>query len=340
MFGPLANLDEGPGAALLEATVALGYSEPVARSGLEAEVAAWCLPGAIDAVSAELPKDLDPRRVPATVLVIAASTVVASTLRAVGMARLLGSRVLLKAATGQEPIARAIAAADDGVQPISFDARDGTQVGRALEKADTVVVLGRDETIASVRAHLAPGQVLVGYGHRLSVAWLGPWDPANAPGLAQDLCAWDQSGCLSPQVAWVDGPVAKAAEDIADALSRIEETLPMDLPVALGRPRAVARALGDMGGRTYETKTGLMVALDDPTFRPSPGHRTLWVLPAQEEALLAMAPLISTVGTGRNGIRPPLQAGVRTCPVGSMQDPPLTWQHDGMPNLTPLLLPG
>ena len=123
MLAALHDLTRGPGRALLKATVAIGFSEPVARAGLDAELAAWTEEG-FSAVRAELNDDVAPSRVPSTVLVVAASTLPASTLRAVLMARLLGARVLLKPATGQAAIAEAIAAADPAVTVRAFGSTD------------------------------------------------------------------------------------------------------------------------------------------------------------------------------------------------------------------------
>ena len=99
----LRKLDSPLGQALLEATIHTGFSEAVARRGLEAELATWTSVG-FTSVRDELSPALPHTRLPETVLVIAARTLAASTLRACLMARLLGARVLLKVATGQTMI--------------------------------------------------------------------------------------------------------------------------------------------------------------------------------------------------------------------------------------------
>ena len=116
----LADLSRGPGLALLEATIAMGFSEPVAAAGLGAELDAWTEPGAIEAVLSELPGDLAPERMPQTVLVVGARTLPASLMRSVVMARLLGARVVVKPATGHAAVARALAAADPEVSVAPF----------------------------------------------------------------------------------------------------------------------------------------------------------------------------------------------------------------------------
>lgn len=334
----LQDLDGGAGRALLEATVAIGFSEPVARAGLAAELAAWT-DDAFSLVRSELEGDLKPARLPRTVLVIAASTLPASTLRAVLMARLLGARVLLKPASGQAAIGDAIALADPEVEVRPFASDDAAALDRAIADADSVVVLGGDAAIQALRARVPFAKGFAGYGHRLSVAWLSRFDEADAHGLARDLCAWDQAGCLSPQVAWVEGDVERAAERLAEALREVERDLPMTLPPEAASMRHAMRAFAEMSGRAFATETALVAALPTPTFRPAPGFRALWVLPADEGSIRSMGSVISTVGTDDLSRGAPLPTGVRHCALGEMQRPPLTWLHDGRPNLLPMLRP-
>ncbi|MGM0576791.1 MAG: acyl-CoA reductase [Myxococcota bacterium] len=335
----LADLDRGPGRRLLEATVAMGFSAPVARAGLRAETDAWRAPGALDAVLSELPPDLPESRLPRTVLVLAAGTLPASAMRSTLLARLLGARVLVKPATGQEALAEALAAADPAVEARPFPSSDRTALRAAIAEADAVVVLGSDATVEAVRAETPADRAFVGYGHRLSVACLREVDDPALGGLARDLCAWDQAGCLSPQVAWVEGDPAEVAPRLADAVREVERDLPMSLPREAARDRLAARTLGEMTGAAIETDTALLVALPDSAFRPSPGLRTLWLLRADPDALRPIAPHLSTIGyAGRKG-GAPTPDRVRVCDLGEMQRPPLAWLHDGRPNLLPMLKP-
>ena len=167
----LADLERGPGAALLRETCAMGFSEPVARLGLEVEFEAWRAPGAIDRVLEEL-NGVDPQRIPRAVLVIGAATLPVSTLRACLMARLLGAQVHLKTASGLEGLAVAISQADEHVRPDCFSSGDSAALDRALESVDTVVALGSDATLTALSAHLDSHHTFVGYGHRVSAAHL------------------------------------------------------------------------------------------------------------------------------------------------------------------------
>lgn len=316
----------------------MGFSEPVARQGLEAELRAWIKPGAIDSVLREIPSDLDPARCPRTVLIIAARTLPASTMRAALMARLLGARVVIKPAKGQEALVQALAQADPQITEAGFtsDHEDATRA--AIASSDAVVVLGSDETLATLRAMTPPHVAFVGYGHRLSVAWLGASDDASLLALARDVCAWDQAGCLSPQVAWTSDEPRRLLERLSAAFKRVEAALPMTLSDAGRRERHVARTYGEMTGEVCETDTALLCALEDATFRASPGRRTLWLLPADPEAMRRVEDHLSTVGISGK-LSYDLKTSVRRCALGEMQRPELTWAHDGMPNLTPMLRP-
>ncbi len=333
-FGDLGG---GAGRQLLEATVAMGFSEPVARAGLQAELDAWHAPGAVSRVLEELPGTLNPGRLPQTALVVAARTLPVSAMRSVLMARLLGARVLLKPASGQEAFAQAVAAADPEVTAALFASTDREALADAVAAADAVVVLGSDQTVASVRALTRPDQAFVGYGHKVSAAWLDAPTDDDLRGLALDLCAWDQAGCLSPQVAWVTGDLDAVGADLAAALREVEADLPLNMPAAAGTARLSAVTLAEMTGGAWRTTTAAVLRGPSPAFKPSPGWRTLWLLPADPAALASLAPTLSTLAV--TGPPPPVPPHVRLCRPGEMQRPPLDWPHDGQPNLLPMLRP-
>jgi hypothetical protein len=170
------------------------------------------------------------------------------------------------------------------------------------------------------------------------VAWLEEATPAALAGLAVDLCAWDQAGCLSPQAVWTREDPAAVLPRLAEAVRRVEAALPMSPPAGAARARQVARTLGVMQGAVVETASALLIALPVARFRGSPGARTLWLLPAAPGALEPLAPHLSCLAfAGDPAQRPAVAAGVRVCSPGQMQRPPLTWAHDGRANLTVML---
>lgn len=324
--------------ALLAATVAQGFSPEVARAGLEAEIDAW-RPEALAQLERELPPGWR-ARAPRVVLVIAARTLPASALRQCLLARALGATVRLKCAAGQEGLGLALHVLDPGIIPTPFASDDEQAVLDAIEDADTVVVLGSDQTVRAVRARTPPDKGFAPHGHKVSAAWFGSAggaSDADVRGLAEDLVAWDQAGCLSPQLAWVAGDVPAFARRLVAVMPEVESRLPLaDVSAHRIARRRVEPMVAMLGGQFLGTPTTLLATLPDPSFRPSPGPRILWLLPADPAAVAAVAPTLSTLAV--TGDAPPID-DVRVCAPGEMQRPPLAWRQDGLHPLAGLLRP-
>jgi hypothetical protein len=88
---------------------------------------------------------------------------------------------------------------------------------------------------------------------------------------------------------------------------------------------------------------------DSPAFVPSCLNRIVFVKPTDGhkrvlDAIQRFASSISTVGVAPMNERALAFAGDlarmgvhRVCPIGQMQRPPLSWHHDGRPNLADLV---
>ena len=122
-------------------------------------------------------------------------------------------------------------------------------------EADCVTATGADETLAAIQAKL-PSQVrFIGYGHRVSFGFVasGALSGFGAKKVvhraATDVVAWNQLGCLSPHVIYVEhgGGVSaeQFAELLAEELARREEAEPRGgIPVELACDhRVTARIL-------------------------------------------------------------------------------------------------
>lgn len=332
----LCDLERGPGARVLRQTCAMGFSEPVARMGLQAEYEAWRQPGAVDRVLEEL-VGADPDRAPGEVLIIGAATLPVSTLRACLMARLLGARVRLKPASGLEGLAEAIAQSDPEIHADCFSSADGQALDRALSSAATVVALGSDETLDALRDRLATRHTFVGYGHRVSAVHLQDPRDDELTALARDLLAWDGQGCLSPSVIWTNDDPEDTAQGLLQKLERLEAELPFRPSAEMAHARYVAEAMGAMGGTVLRTATVRLIVQDDPTFRPSPASRVVHVLPDRGAPWIDVGVSLSTLGRSEASTATPVCDTTRLSPLGQMQRPPLDWPHDGRPNLLPML---
>jgi len=238
-----------------------------------------------------------------------------------------------------------------------------------LAEADGVTVTGSDETVAGLRARLPLKTRLLGYGHRVSFGYVasGALAGFNAKKVVQraatDVTAWDQLGCLSPHVIYVEhgGGVSaeQFAELLAEELARREATEPRgDLPTETAATIASRRAFYEVRAahspdtrmwRSADSTAWTVIYEADPKFQASCLHRFVYVkgTPDLEQVLRGAdewRDKVSTVGLAAGEEQSSKLAqrlarwGVtRICPLGRMQNPPLTWRHDGRPALGDLV---
>ena len=247
---------------------------------------------------------------------------------------------------------------------MSFPSADDRAVS-AFVDSDCVVATGSDQAIAAIARASRPGTRLVGYGHRCSVAVIGPeatdrtTAQALATALAQDVALWDQLGCLSPiAVLCLGGNPKQLARELADALRGCAERMPRGvLPAAAAaaiRSERDAAALRRAAGADVEVEgdealSYTVVREPDAALRPSPLHRFVRVHPVEGLASLreVLSPLsqhlagvaIAGFGAGRQAVERELASlgASRVCAPGRLQAPPFGWHHDNQPVLLPLL---
>ena len=235
-------------------------------------------------------------------------------------------------------------------------------------EADCVTATGSDETLAAIEQRLPQRARFLGYGQRVSFAYVtaevlrGAGAKKVATRAAADVAAWNQLGCLSPHVLYVEQggmPPEQFAELLAQALDALEAVEPRG-PLSPAEAAAIAsrrsfyevRAAHSPETRHWASQgsTAWTVIFEaDPLFQASCLNRFLYVKLAPNLAqVLHSAELVrgkvSTVGLAA----PPERArdlamelarwGVpRICPLGEMQSPPLAWRHDGRPALADLV---
>lgn len=238
-----------------------------------------------------------------------------------------------------------------------------------FDEADCVTVTGSDETLAAIRHRLPSKARFLGYGHRVSFGYVagGSLSGFHAKKIvtraAADVAAWNQLGCLSPHVIYVERGGAMAAEHFAEALAeelaRREEIeprgeVPKETAAAIASRRAFyeVRAAHSPDTRFWQSRNSTawtVVYEADPRFQLSCLNRFIYVkavtdLKTALESADGVRGKVSTVGIAA----PEDQArelasrlarwGVaRVCPMGDMQKPPLTWRHDGRPALGDLV---
>lgn len=235
--------------------------------------------------------------------------------------------------------------------------------------ADCVTATGSDETLAAIRAKVPAGARLLGYGQRVSVGYVAR-EVLREEEIAQvvaraadDVIAWDQNGCLSPHAIYVEerGVVEsdQFAERLAVELAKREAaeprgTIPVEAAGKIAAQRAMYETLaahrGDIKLWASPDSTAWTVVFEhDARFRCSPLNRFIFVKPVPGAAevfagLDEWRGKVSTVGLAA----PPEKTrelarqfaawgATRICPLGQMQNPPLTWRHDGRPALGDLI---
>lgn len=236
-------------------------------------------------------------------------------------------------------------------------------------EGDAVTATGSDETLAEIRRRLPVTTRFLGYGHRVSFGYVAQ-EVLSGFGVqklvsraAEDVVAWDQLGCLSPHVIYVESGGVMApdqfAELLAEELARREEIEPRgELSVAdaarIASLREIYRVRAAMGSETQlwcsEGSTAWTVVYEaDARFAVSCLNRFIYVkgvadLPDALHHADAVRGHVSTVGiaahddTARTLATQLARWGVtRACPLGQMQQPPLTWRHDGRPSLGDLV---
>ncbi|HEX5218759.1 MAG TPA: acyl-CoA reductase [Verrucomicrobiae bacterium] len=235
-------------------------------------------------------------------------------------------------------------------------------------EADCVTVTGSDETLRAIREKLPARARLLGYGHRVSFGFVA--GGALRFGVkkvvqraATDVVAWDQLGCLSPHVIYVEhgGGISaeQFAELLAEELAAREVTEPRGVlavetaaTIASRRAFYEVRAAHSPDTRMWHSgdSTAWTVIYEaDPKFQASCLHRFVYVkgTPDLANALRGADDLrgqVSTVGLAAAEdkveamVKELARWGVtRVCPLGQMQNPPLTWRHDGRPALSDLV---
>jgi hypothetical protein len=265
------------------------------------------------------------------VAVILSSNVFVGALRAIALARAAAPLVLVRPSRRDPAFARALVeAAGDPAIRLAEDL-DVASVTRG-----EIHVYGRDETIADVRARAREGVRVRGHGAGMGVAWISRSAPieASARGLAEDVAVFDQRGCLSPRIAFVEGDLARA-DAFAEALH--EELERLDMTVPRGELPAEERAAGDryVATMTYACRallgTGHAIGIAPPgapvVLAPAYRHVHVAACETRDAAAALLEPMrrsIVAVGSDdEEGARPLAPPWARISALGRMQRPPL-----------------
>lgn len=237
-----------------------------------------------------------------------------------------------------------------------------------LQASDAVVVYGSDEVVRRIRDRTPVTRRFVAHRHRVGAALVGleGLDEAEsvetARRVARAVAAFDQRGCVSPHVVYVESGRTMEAAEWADSLATALEGLEGELPSGPLTPSEASaiqqlrgtwemRAAAD-GGRIRHGGSAPWTVLyePDPGFTPSCAGRVIRVRPVESlhqavEELASVGPHLQTVSLEgveddrRIALAESLaRAGaVRITTAPRSPWPPPWWHHDGEGPLGPLL---
>jgi hypothetical protein len=238
-----------------------------------------------------------------------------------------------------------------------------------FDHADCLTATGSDETLAAIRARLPAKVRFLGYGQRVSFGFVArevlreETVAEIVSRAADDVIAWDQNGCLSPHVFYVEerGAVEsdKFAALLAVELAKREAAEPRgkistEAAAVIASRRAIYETIAahraDAKIWSSQNSTAWTVVFEhDVSFRFSPLNRFIFIKPVPDVATVLpgvdeIHGKVSTVGLAAPPEQMPALArrfahwgATRICALGQMQNPPLTWRHDGRPALGDLI---
>jgi Acyl-CoA reductase (LuxC) len=237
-------------------------------------------------------------------------------------------------------------------------------------EADCVTATGSDETLDEIRKRLPLKIKFLGYGHRVSFGFVahevlrGSRAKKIVLAAADDVIAWNQLGCLSPHVIYVQSGSEVSPEHfaqlLAEELEHREELEPRG-EISAQHAAAIASRRGIYEVRAAHSpemtrhfcskdSTAWTVIFEaDARFQLSCLNRFIYVKPVADlktalENADNVRGKVSTVGIAAPeekiaelALQLARWGATRICPLGQMQNPPLTWRHDGRPALGDLV---
>ncbi len=218
-------------------------------------------------------------------------------------------------------------------------------------EADAVAAYGSDATLEQIHSLVPVSVPFHGFGHRVSIGLVlrGADEESAAAGLARDVLLFDQEGCLSTAMLFIEGDTGDAArfgEHLAGALE--QQACAWALPPREAESAAQVRAAREValfaeGARVWGDPGLRWSVILAPGAAPEPTCSACVVplhpLPDLDALPALLGPLRRHL-QGAALAAPPervpaaaealARAGVnRICAPGELQSPPFSWHHDG-----------
>jgi hypothetical protein len=331
------------------------FSEPLLEASLDALLA----PFSSDALRSFAARAVERRALLGFVM---AGNVAGAGLHEVALALIAGAGVIMKTASAEPVLFRAIVQTLVEHDPalaarisVFTWPRESAELTIALrDLTDAMVAYGEDATIAS----LAGQRPLFAFGGRLSgavamLSSLGASAQASvARGFARDATLFEQLGCLSPHHVLVQAPAGREfARALSSQMAEIVRALPPPASLELedsaalriARERARWRGLGGEPVEIFEGTALAWAVIYDPcaSFTASPGLRTVYVSEFRDldDLRARLRPVhrrlegFSVAATEMEAARLGALLGElgvsHLAAPGAIQSPPVTWRHGG-----------
>ena len=235
-------------------------------------------------------------------------------------------------------------------------------------EADCVTATGSDEMLEAIGKKIPRTARFVGYGTRVSFGYVtrDALEQNSAEVVEQaaaDVTAWNQRGCLSPHVIYVEDGGKVTAEAfaalLAGGLDAVEKTFPRGTlrttdaaAISMRRSFYEVRAAHSLETKMWaslESTAWTVILESDPRFQASCANRFIYIKAVADlthalQGAELVREQVSTVGLSSTAAQArdiALQlarwGARRVCPLGRMQNPPLDWRHDGRPPLGDLV---
>ncbi|MGD2120242.1 MAG: acyl-CoA reductase [Gemmatimonadota bacterium] len=369
-----------------------GFSIPMAKSVLDGMARGWVQEGLWDLVRSDFPDpgvldgfrpgmagDVTRAMGYPVAFHLGAGTVPGVATTSMIRSLLVKSALVLKPGLGDIPLpvlfARTLAEESPelarSVAVLYWPVDESGRTETVLNEADLVVAYGSDKTIRWIRSRIPPHTPLRPYRHRMGFGLIGK-DALTAGGAdgsgtvlrqsgrraaaaaARSVALFDQKGCVSPHVFFVERGGAVTPEEwaglLAGELEELEEALPsgemsLESGAALQQLRGEAELLASAGQGVVhhggEEAPWTVLFSPGGDLEPSCLHRTVRVIPVDriEDGLLTLkkwGPFLQTVGVTGLGSGAEEVVGALTrlgvSRITSLENTPWPrpwWHHDG-----------
>lgn len=272
------------------------------------------------------------------VTVVLSANVFSGALRAISLARAAASDVVVRPSRRESVFARAL------VDAVRRRGDANVRLDPSLDlrsvASGEIHVYGRDATIAAVRRD---ARVPVrGHGSGMGVAWISSRADLDASSglLGGDVVAFDQRGCLSPRIAVVVGPPARA-EAFAERLHAHLEALAAAVPRGVVPEDAAAEIARYVTTMTVANRAlvgashAVGIAPPGAPLVLPPSYRNVHVahVSSVDEGRALLAPwargIVAFGSDDPEDARSVAPPWARLSPLGAMQTPPFDGPVDG-----------